>query len=169
MDSAMTTPPVRANSRRNAGPGGHLVQRIFRGVISLAQGLRLTMGYLLHPARVVTQQYPENRATLVLPPRFRARLVMVRDAKGQHHCTACGMCEKACPNGTISVLPGQDGSGKKILGKYIYRLLQCTLCNLCVETCPFGAIAMGQDFELAAYDRQALVLVLHEERQGTSS
>ena len=79
------------------------------------------------------------------------------------------MCEKACPNGTISVLTAKDGQGKKILGKYIYRLLQCTLCNLCVETCPYDAIAMSQDFELAAYDREALVLVLHKEQQGTSS
>lgn len=148
---------------------GHL-SRIAVGGRSLFSGLALTLGYFLHPGRIITQQYPENRETLAMFPRFRGRLVLVRDEQsGLPRCTACGMCEKACPNGTISVLPGQDGSGKKILGKYIYRLLQCTLCNLCVETCPFGAIAMGQDFELAAYDRQALVLVLHEERQGTSS
>lgn len=148
---------------------GHLLQRIIPGAISLLKGMRLTMSYLLQPSKVVTRQYPENRATLVLPPRFRARLTMIRDETGQHRCTACGMCEKACPNGTISVLAAKDGHGKKMLGKYIYRLLQCTLCNLCVETCPYDAITMSQDFELATYDRQSLILVLHEEQQGTSS
>ena len=69
---------------------------------------------------------------------------------------------KACPNGTISVLTSKDLSGRKVLGKYIYRLSQCTLCNLCVESCPFGAIVMGKDFELAVYDREELTFILNQ-------
>ncbi len=75
------------------------------------------------------------------------------------------MCEKACPNGTISVLTTKDLSGRKVLGRYIYRFSQCTLCNLCVESCPFGAITMGKDFELAVYDRKLLTLILNKPAQ----
>jgi NADH-quinone oxidoreductase subunit I len=136
------------------------LRAIATGFLSLLQGMGLTISYLVDPRKVVTRQYPENRDTLTLYPRFRARLVMIRDANGAHRCTACGLCEKACPNGTISMLTTKDGAGKKMLGKYIYRLSQCTLCNLCVETCPFGAIEMSGDFELAAYDRESLILEL---------
>jgi NADH-quinone oxidoreductase subunit I len=137
-----------------------------KGSLSLARGLGLTMGYLLRPSRIITQEYPENRETLTMFPRFRGRLAMVEDEEsGETLCTACSMCEKACPNGTISVLSRRDETGRKILGRYIYRLNQCTLCGLCVESCPFGALCMAQDFELASYDRRSLELVLFGEEE----
>jgi len=142
-------------------------RKIMTGFISLLRGMGLTISYLVDPRKVVTRQYPENRETLVMFPRFRGRLTMPIDAQGANRCTACGLCEKACPNATISVLADKDEAGGKILGQYVYRLLQCTFCNLCVEACPFGAIVMVPDFELAAYERESLVLVLNqpEDRQ----
>ncbi len=142
------------------------ISKIFQGFSSLTKGMRLTMGYLLDPRKTVTRQYPENRETLTMFPRFRASLVMFRNDEGDHLCTACGLCEKACPNGTISMLTTKNDQGKKILGKYVYRLMQCTLCNLCVEACPFGAIGMEQDFELAAYSRDDLIYVLYDYTEG---
>ena len=141
---------------------GH-IRRIAVGGRSLFSGLALTLGYFLHPGRIITQQYPENRETLTMFPRFRGRLVLVRDEQsGLPRCTACGMCEKACPNGTISVLSRRGAGKRPVLGRYLYRLSQCTLCNLCVESCAFDAIRMGQDFELATDDRAALELVLYD-------
>lgn len=135
------------------------------GFISLLQGMGVTIRYFVDPGKIITQQYPENRGTLRMMDRFRGHLVMVYDENNAHRCTACGMCEKACPNGTISVLPTKDIGGNKILGRYIYRMAQCTLCNLCVESCPFGAIAMGHDFELAVYDRRQLTMILNKEEE----
>jgi NADH-quinone oxidoreductase subunit I len=143
---------------------GYLIH-LARGSLSLAQGLGLTMSYLLSPSRIITQEYPENRETLTMFPRFRGRLAMVTDPEsGATLCTACSICEKACPNGTISVLSCRDEAGRKVLGRYIYRLYQCTLCGLCVESCPSGAIHMAPEFELATYDRQSLELVLYGEK-----
>lgn len=139
-----------------------LASRITRGLASLFKGMGLTFGYFINPRKVVTQQYPENRETLTMFPRFRGRLDMPHDENGEHKCTACSLCEKACPNGTISVHATKDIAGKKVLGRYVYRLSQCTLCHLCVESCPFGAIEMAQDFELAAYDRESLTLILNK-------
>ncbi len=161
--NSMTPGSPQKQTPASSLPSGSYFKRIVSGFISLLRGMGLTVTYLTDPRTVVTQQYPENRATLLMTPRFRACLTMVRDETGAHCCTACGLCEKACPNGTISVLTMKDLSGRKMLGKYVYRLLQCTFCNLCVETCPFGAIVMGQNYELAAYDRDALVLTLHSE------
>lgn len=51
-----------------------------------------------------TEQYPENReTTLHVAKRHRGRLVFKRDENEDYKCTACTMCEKACPNGTIKI------------------------------------------------------------------
>lgn len=94
--------------------------------------------------------------------RFRGEVIMPHDADGEHKCTGCTLCEKACPNASISVLNTKNLAGKKVLGKYIYRLDTCTLCGLCIEACPFDAIHMGQGFEHATYQRDVFELVLNK-------
>ena len=48
-----------------------------------------------------TEQYPENRkTTLHVAKRHRGRLTFKRNDDGSYKCTACTLCEKACPNGT---------------------------------------------------------------------
>jgi len=146
------------------------LRKVFSGFYSLMQGMDITIKYFVNPKTVITQQYPENRETLEMFDRFRGPLHMPHDENGKNTCTACGICEKACPNGTISVLPTKDISGRKVLGKYIYRISQCAFCALCVEACPFGAIRMAKDFELTVYDRGELTWVLNqpENTQDTS-
>ena len=144
---------------------GAYLKEIGGGIVSLLKGMKLTFSYFINPKTVITQQYPENRETLKMAPRFRGRLKFTLDGEGRHLCTACSMCERACPNGTISVLSRKDENKKKVLAKYEYRLNQCTLCNLCVEACPFGALEMGHDFEMASYDRESLVLILNQKEQ----
>jgi NADH-quinone oxidoreductase subunit I len=145
---------------------GRYLQKIATGLISLASGMGVTIRYFVSPSRIITQQYPENRESLKMMDRFRGHLVMIHDENNQHICTGCGICEKACPNGTISVLTTTDLAGRKVLGRYIYRLSQCALCNLCTESCPFRAITMGHEFELATYDRQRLTFILNKTQGG---
>jgi NADH-quinone oxidoreductase subunit I len=128
----------------------------------LAKGMRLTLGYFLRPSKIVTRQYPENRATLKFPPRYRATLKLIYDDQGYHRCTACGLCAKACPNGSIKVLARKGPvTGKNELDHYIWRMDSCTVCNACVQVCPFGALEMGQSFENAVYDRRLLIFSLN--------
>lgn len=129
---------------------------------SFLKGFSVTVKYFFEPKRIVTEQYPENRATLKMHPRFRGKLEMIEDENGENRCTACGMCERNCPNGSINVLPTKNITGKKVLGKYIYRLDTCTLCGLCVESCPFGAIRMSQDFELSRTSREGFEMQLNQ-------
>jgi NADH-quinone oxidoreductase subunit I len=138
------------------------LEKIATGFLSLLKGMGVTIRYFISPGKIVTQQYPENQETLIMMDRFRGHLIMTHNEDGENKCTGCGICEKACPNGTISVLTTKDLSGHKVLGRYIYRLSQCTLCNLCVESCPLGAISMGKDFELAVFDRKFLTFILNK-------
>ncbi len=144
------------------------LSKVVMGFISLLRGMGVTIGYFFSPKKIVTQQYPENRESLQMMARFRGHVSMPHNEKGEHFCTACGICEKTCPNGTISVLATKDLSGRKVLGKYIYRFSQCTLCNLCIESCPFGAIVMGKDFEFAVYDREELIFTLNQTQENAN-
>ena len=91
----------------------------------------------------------------------------IEDEEGNNHCTACGMCERACPNASINVLPTKNIAGKKVLGRYVYHFASCTQCGLCVEACPFGAIRMAPEFEVATTDPNTLEMILNKkEGQG---
>ena len=72
-----------------------------KGVKSLITGMGVTGKEFVTPK--ITECYPENRATLQIPERFRAELKLKYDAEGRHKCIACGICQMNCPNGTISL------------------------------------------------------------------
>jgi NADH-quinone oxidoreductase subunit I len=143
------------------------LKRCITGPWSLICGLSVSLKYFFDPRRIVTEQYPENKKTLKMHDRYRGRLEMIEDADGNNLCTACGMCERACPNASINVLATKNIAGKKVLGRYVYHFASCTQCGLCVEACPFGAIRMNQDFEVATTDPNSLEMILNKkEGQG---
>ena len=142
-------------------------KRCITGPWSLMCGLSVSLKYFFDPRRIVTEQYPENRKTLKMRNRFRGKLEMIEDADGNNRCTACGMCERVCPNASINVLSTKNIAGKKVLGRYVYHFASCTQCGLCVEACPFGAIRMNQEFEVATTDPNTLEMILNKkEGQG---
>ena len=161
-------------------------QSYFGGIASamktLVTGLKVTGKELF--TKKSTEQYPENRkTTLHVSARHRGRLVFKRvteadldDPKikarglkvGDYKCTACTMCEKACPNDTIKItshLETNPETGKKAkkLDDYQYDLGDCMFCQLCVNACNFDAIHFTNDFENAVFDRSKLVLHLDKE------
>jgi len=138
---------------------------IFKGFVTLLTGMKVTGKYIATPWKHITQQYPENRATLKMFDRFRGEVMMPHNEKNEHRCTGCGICEMNCPNGSIEIISKvivtPEGKKKKIIDQHIYHLGMCTLCNLCVKSCPSDAIAMGQNFEHAVFDRSQLTKVLN--------
>ena len=143
------------------------------GVKSLAVGLKVTLQEYFTPKS--TEQYPENRkTTLHVAKRHRGRLVFKRDAEGNSLCTACTLCEKTCPNGSIKLVsemvPAEaTGKKKKQLVDYQYNLGDCMFCQLCTNACNFGAIEFTNDFENSVFDRDALVLHLDKEHYAGGS
>lgn len=137
-----------------------------KGIGTLLTGMRVTSGYFFSPSEIVTEKYPENRATLKMFDRFKGEVTMPHQADNTHKCTGCGICEMNCPNGSIQVLTRkettEEGKSVKVLDTYIYHLSMCTFCGLCVKTCPSDAIIFGQEFEHAVFDRQKLTKVLNQ-------
>lgn len=141
------------------------ISDVYNGVRSLLKGMRQTGYYFFHPKEIITEQYPDNRATLKLSERFRGEVVMPHDDNNEHTCTGCTACELACPNGTIKIITKFDitpeGKKKKAIDTFIYHLELCTMCNLCIESCPSDAIKMAQNFEHSVYDRSKLTKKLN--------
>ena len=139
--------------------------RIYCTLKSLLTGMSVTLKEFFTPK--VTEQYPENRKTLKISERHRARLVMPHDEQGGNKCIACGLCQNACPNGSISittksVTDEETGKSKKVLVEYSYDLGCCMFCQLCVNACPKGAIEFSNDFENAVFDRNKLIQKLNK-------
>ena len=78
--------------------------------------MKVTGRYFFSPWEIVTQQYPENRKTLKMYDRFKGEVIMPHNAQNEHRCTGCGICETACPNGSIEILQAKidmpDGKKK---------------------------------------------------------
>ena len=142
------------------------------GISSLIKGMGVTGKEFFTPK--VTESYPDSRKGAdpsepryqqYAAPRFRAKLQFIYLPDGRNRCTACGTCQRNCPNGTMTIttkmvdLP--DGKKKRKLDKYMYDLGSCTFCELCVTTCPFDAIEFSNDFEQAVFTREKLVQQLN--------
>jgi len=137
--------------------------RLVYGIWTLVKGLKVT--FVEFFTKKTTDEYPENRASLVMFDRYRGNLIMTRDEAGNNKCTACGLCEVNCPNNSLRiesevVTDEATGKKKKALVNYRYDLGSCMFCLLCVKACPTDAIAFDTKFEHAVFDKTKLSKIL---------
>jgi NADH-quinone oxidoreductase subunit I len=126
---------------------------IFYGSKSLLVGMGITFREFFKP--VVTVQYPYQ--TLKMSEKFRGHIELIADEEGKPKCVVCGMCERACPSGcitlgSVSVDIEVDGKvkKKKVLSRYDLDFTKCSLCGQCVESCNFGAVTFSKEYNLAS-------------------
>ena len=139
---------------------------ILDGIWTLIKGLKVT--FIEFFTRKTTDEYPENRGTLVMFDRYRGNLIMQHDENGNNKCTVCGLCEMSCPNNSIAVenetiTDEETGKKKKVLVNYRYNLGSCMFCMLCVNACPTNAITFDTKFEHAVYNKAKLEQILTNE------
>ena len=140
---------------------------LFGGTKSLAVGLGITLKYMVKP--VVTLQYPHE--SLKMSARFRGHIELIGDEEtGEPKCIACGMCERGCPSGCITLASEKpEGAKKKVLTGYTLDFTKCSLCGQCVESCKFDAITFSKEYNLAGPRKEAYIFDLKkrlEEKSG---
>jgi NADH-quinone oxidoreductase subunit I len=139
---------------------------VIGGAKSLVIGLSITGREFFKP--VVTELYPWEVPEMT--EKFRGLIELVKDEKtGKPKCIVCGMCQRSCPSGCIS-LAGEkkEGEKKKSLTKYHLDFTTCSLCGTCIESCNFGAIQFSKDYNLASTRKEDYIfdLVKRLEEQG---
>ncbi|HET7536443.1 MAG TPA: 4Fe-4S binding protein, partial [Candidatus Didemnitutus sp.] len=141
----------------------------------ILKGLGVTaknfVGSYHDPARMVTQQYPEEPAKL--PENYRNFPFLVsenaEDPMGTLRCVACQICEKECPPQCIYIEKSKDkkpdAAGKMQIYPAVFAIdtSVCMSCQLCVEVCPFDAIKMDQVFAIGATNRFSGLLLDREQ------
>ena len=100
---------------------------------------------ILRPLRrgPVTSRYPKEPPLLAPAARGLPEL----DARA---CDGNAACAAACPTAAIRVAPGS----------WSLDVGACVFCGACARACPTGALALGPRIELAADERERLVIVL---------
>ena len=131
---------------------------IISGTKSLVIGMNITARELFKP--VVTEQYPHF--VPVMTPRYRGHIELIgNEETGLPNCIVCGMCQRACPSGCITVAGEKpEGAKKKVLTKYILDFTKCSLCGSCVESCNFNAIRYSHDYNLASTSKEDYIFDL---------
>jgi len=102
-------------------------------------------------SRPSTVQYPNKVTNVDAKPDYRGRI-----AYDPEKCTVCGMCEKVCCPGAITVTR-EEADG----GEYITRtfdLTSCTFCGTCADFCEEGSIQMTADYHMVATDPRDLLV-----------
>jgi NADH-quinone oxidoreductase subunit I len=102
-----------------------------------------------------TVQYPEEKPRL--PPRYRGRIILSRDASGAERCVACYLCAVACPVDCIALQATEDENGRRYPEFFRINFSRCIFCGYCEEACPTYAIQLTPDFEMSEFRRQDLV------------
>jgi NADH-quinone oxidoreductase subunit I len=103
----------------------------------------------------VTIQYPDEK--VILPPRYRGRIVLTRDPDGGERCVACYLCAVACPVDCISLQATEDPTGRRYPEFFRINFSRCIYCGFCEEACPTYSIQLLPDMQMSEYNRQNMV------------
>jgi NADH-quinone oxidoreductase subunit I len=133
---------------------------------STTKGLAITLKHFLKSVflrGVVTVEFPDKKRQY--SSRFRGMHSLKRDEQGRERCTACFCCMWICPADAIHIEASEVTPERqhlhpedKYAKKFDIDLLRCIFCGLCEEACPKGAIYLDGNGEMAADNREDLIL-----------
>lgn len=138
--------------------------RLWKSSVAIVKGMLTTLKHAARPAETVS--YPEVKRPVSPAFKGRHRLHKTIDensGKELERCIACHLCAAACPSNAIYVEAADNdpknpvSPGERFAVHYEINMLRCIFCGFCEEACPVDAIKLGSEYELADFDRHALV------------
>jgi NADH-quinone oxidoreductase subunit I len=126
-------------------------------------GMKITMkrfieGFFFRKHNTIL--YPEKRREY--SDRFRGAHFITVDKNKTENCTACFLCETICPAECIHIVADEREDEQNPYGvkkekkplSFDIDLLRCCFCGFCEEACPKDAIKLGNNYEMATYNRE---------------
>lgn len=134
----------------------NVLNKTISGIIEIGRGMSTIMKHFFRPP--ITLEYPEKKP--VFNSRIRGRLGLLTNSDGSDVCIGCKSCTKVCPCGDlIQIETSKDQETKKIkVDQFTIDIGRCIFCGNCTDVCPVNAIVTTEQFELADYSRESLVL-----------
>jgi NADH-quinone oxidoreductase subunit I len=131
-------------------------QNIVQAVKTVAQGMDITLWYLLQTFRrkTFTERFEYPELPVPVKPRYR----------GFHRfdlttCIGCDKCARACPVDCIYIdkIKNPVGKGFRVNG-FTIDYTKCMFCALCVDPCPVDCIFMGSTYDQSCFSRDGCVV-----------
>jgi NADH-quinone oxidoreductase subunit I len=138
--------------------------RVLKSTKAVIKGMLTTLRHIGRPSETVN--YPDVKRPVAAKFKGRHRLHKVVDdktGKEMERCIGCHLCAAACPSNAIYVEAADNdpknpvSPGERFAVHYEINMLRCIFCGYCEEACPVDAIKLGPEYELADFDRHALV------------
>ena len=109
------------------------------------------MSYLVYIKQAVANLFkPPVTSEYPLAPKTFCQGVRGRVVNDVSQCILCGMCERSCPSGALTV--------DRKTGEWRIDPFSCIQCGACVEACPKKCLSMDPHYAMPGLEKTEIIL-----------
>lgn len=109
------------------------------------------MSYLVYIKQAVANLFkPPVTSEYPLAPKTFCKGVRGRVVNDVSQCILCGMCERSCPSGALTV--------DRKTGEWKINPFACIQCGACVEACPKKCLSMDPHYAMPGLEKTEIIL-----------
>ena len=118
------------------------------------------MSYLVYIKQAVANLFkPPVTSEYPLAPKTFCQGVRGRVVNDVSQCILCGMCERSCPSGALTV--------DRKTGEWKINPFACIQCGACVEACPKKCLSMDPHYAMPGLEKTEIILTAVKKEGGS--